>query len=70
MTEITIAPSGTECFTVATFSRTGGVTLGPQIVNAGRWVISQSFHVCVTKKPCWLHRIMTKTLLGWEWQDE
>jgi hypothetical protein len=67
MSGITIAKTGTMSIT---YNAPMGLTMGPQIINAGRWVISQSFHVCVTKKPCWLHRTMAKALLGWEWQNE
>ena len=42
---------------------------GPMIVNAGCWIISGSFHVYVTQRPNWLHRTMTRLLLGWRWED-
>lgn len=48
---------------------TGGLPLGPQIVNAGCWIINSSFHIYVSERPRWLHRIMAKALLGWQWQD-
>lgn len=37
--------------------------------TAGCWCISGDFHVHVSKRPNWLHRKMTKFLLGWTWQD-
>ncbi len=43
--------------------------LGPQIVNAGRWIINPMFSVYVRKRPCWLHRTMSRLLLGWQWED-
>jgi hypothetical protein len=39
----------------------------PQYV--GCWEISGNFYVYVIKKPSWLHRKMTKFLLGWIWKD-
>jgi len=38
--------------------------------EAGSWIICERFNVYATKKPCWLHRKMSKLLLGWEWIDE
>jgi len=36
--------------------------------KSGAWVIGGSFYVYVINKPCWLHKKMTKLLLGWDWQ--
>jgi hypothetical protein len=35
----------------------------------GCWVISNNFHVYVSKKPSWLHKKFSKFLLGWDWKD-
>ena len=37
--------------------------------TAGCWRISGDFRVYVSERPSWLHRKMTKFLLGWEWVD-
>jgi hypothetical protein len=37
---------------------------------AGAWQIGGSVYYQMTKKPIWLHRIMARVLLGWEWRDE
>ena len=37
--------------------------------SAGCWVISSSFYVNVKTKPNWLHRLITRLLLGWKWED-
>lgn len=39
----------------------------PQYV--GHWRISGNFHVHVTKRPNRINRLMTRLLLGWEWND-
>ncbi len=56
--------------TAPIFSASGSLTFGPQIVNVGRWIINPSFHIYTTKRPCWLHRVMSHLLLGWKWEDE
>jgi hypothetical protein len=40
-----------------------------QFKKAGCWVIGDSLHVYVSKRPCWLHKKMSKFLLGWDWKD-
>lgn len=37
--------------------------------TAGRYYLSDNFSVDIAVKPSWLHRFMTKLLLGWEWRD-
>lgn len=38
---------------------------------AGEWIIGGYFgiRVAVEKRPHWLHRLMARWLLGWEWRD-
>lgn len=36
----------------------------------GAWRIGGSVYYQMTKKPIWLHRVMARALLGWEWRDE
>jgi hypothetical protein len=36
----------------------------------GKWVITKSFHIHVVAKPSWLHRIVARLLLGWEWEEK
>ena len=35
----------------------------------GQWKITPNFKVSSEKRPNWLHRVMTKLLLGWTWED-
>lgn len=35
----------------------------------GAWQIGGSVYYQMTKKPIWLHRVMSRVLLGWEWID-
>ena len=35
----------------------------------GAYVMGKQFHYSLTFKPCWLHRFMTRILLGWVWSD-
>lgn len=35
----------------------------------GQWIVGPSVRFSLEKKPSWLHRTMTKLLLGWEWRD-
>ena len=51
------------------FTTSGPLTFGPQIVNVGCWIINPSFHIYTTKRPCWIHRVMSRMLLGWKWED-
>jgi len=37
--------------------------------DVGYWKVSGSLHFCVTERPSWFHRKMTKFLLGWIWVD-
>jgi hypothetical protein len=39
----------------------------PQYV--GGYHITPNFHVYLQTKPFWLHRYMTRILLGWKWED-
>jgi hypothetical protein len=39
----------------------------PQYV--GGYHITPNFHVYLQTKPFWLHRYMTRILLGWKWKD-
>ena len=39
----------------------------PQYV--GRYEITPNFHVHLQLKPMWLHRYMTRILLGWKWKN-
>lgn len=50
-----------------TLSITGSTISFPKTV--GYWRINGDFQVHVTEKPSWLHRKMTKFLLGWIWVD-
>lgn len=44
----------------------GGYRIGP----TGKMGDTNAYlTLMLTKKPCWLHRKMTKLLLGWEWSD-
>lgn len=44
-----------------------------QIYNQPEWVggydITPNFKVMLATKPMWLHRYMTRVLLGWKWKD-
>ena len=51
------------------YTSTEGYLFYSRPPTAGAWVISETLHVEVTKKPNWFHKKMTKLLLGWEWQD-
>ena len=49
---------------------TNTFTVQPKYV--GYWEIAPKpygFCICVTKKPNWFHRKMTKLFLGWTWYD-
>ena len=49
---------------------TNTFTFQPKYV--GYWEIAPKpygFCICVTKKPNWFHRKMTKLFLGWTWYD-
>lgn len=35
----------------------------------GRYELTPNFHVYLETKPMWLHRYMTRILLGWKWED-
>jgi hypothetical protein len=60
-------PSFSSGYDANTLTLSGFSIQVPKIV--GCWRINGSFHVHVTKHPNWLHRKMTKLLLGWTWQD-
>jgi len=38
--------------------------------QVGSYKIGKSFHVFFEKKPNWIHRFLSRVLLGWEWQDQ
>lgn len=38
--------------------------------SSGCWIISGDLQFHVAKRPNWLHRLMTRWLLGWEWRDK
>lgn len=45
-----------------------GIFIGnPKYV--GCYILSGNWSFYFQKKPSWLHRKMTKLLLGWEWKD-
>ena len=51
-----------------------GTTLPPyQILPIPKYVgtyhITVGFSISLEKKPLWLHRYMTRILLGWKWVD-
>lgn len=37
--------------------------------NAGCWILNDSLHIYVRKKPFWLHKKMIKLIFGWNWKD-
>jgi hypothetical protein len=47
--------------------RVTGFITPPRYVGA--WQIGGSVYYQMTKKPIWLHRVMSRLLLGWEWRD-
>jgi len=47
--------------------RFNGFVTPPKPVGA--WRIGGSVYYQMNKKPIWLHRIMARVLLGWEWID-
>ena len=35
----------------------------------GKWAVNGSLWFTVYNKPNWLHRLITRLLLGWKWED-
>lgn len=48
---------------------TTGATFDARPPPAGHWLIGGSFRVYLERPPAWLHRMVTRALLGWTWHD-
>lgn len=57
-------PTGSTCL---------DTTLDYQLIKnpeyVGMYHVTVGFAISLEKKPFWLHRYMTKLLLGWKWED-
>ena len=60
------SPSGSG--TLDTTNLNYQILKNPEYV--GKYEITPNFHVYLQTKPFWLHRYMTKILLGWVWVDQ
>ncbi len=59
--------SPTGCAYSSTTTPSYQILKNPEFV--GRYEITFNFHVYLQAKPFWLHRYMSRILLGWKWED-
>jgi hypothetical protein len=50
--------------------RSGDIPTLKKPKQVGSYKLGKSFHIFFDKKPNSIHRLFTKLLLGWEWQDQ